>query len=308
MLAYNMKKNVFITGAGGCVGHYLFDLLVNNPDYQLILLVRSPQKLKFNPAIFSNVRIIHDELKNIKEYDNLLREVDYLIHVAAGWGETEANYNYTIDLFNLLDPNRVKKVICFSTASILGENNKVFDKVDEIGTSYVRGKYLCYKKLPELKIYDRIITLFPTWVLGGDDKHPYSHASMGIKQATKWLWLLRFLSTDVSFHFIHAYDIAQMVNYLLGNDVRQKEFVLGNPLITADQFIKEMCACFSKNIYFRIRISPDLVSLVLRKRLSAWDKYCLGKKHFEYDVVSPQNFGLKSQYSTVKSVVLDAIK
>ncbi len=301
-----MKKNVFFTGASGCVGHYIFDLLVANPDYHLYLLVRNPQKLMFDPASYSNVTVIRDDLQHIASHADLLRSTDYLVHVAAGWGETEANYNYTLNLFNLLDPKRCKKVVYFSTASLLTSENKLLENAGEIGTSYIRGKYLCYKRLPELKIHDRIITLFPTWVLGGDAKHPYSHATLGIRNAIKWLWFLRFFSADVSFHFIHAQDIAFIVDYLLKNDIKESNLVLGNALITADQFIKEMCDYINRRVYFRMRISPRLVDFLFRSKLSAWDKYCLNKRHFEYKVTNPQTFRITPQFATVASM-LDAM-
>ncbi|MFH1684050.1 MAG: NAD(P)-dependent oxidoreductase [Candidatus Margulisiibacteriota bacterium] len=301
-----MRSNIFITGVTGCVGHYIFDLLVSNPDYQLFLLVRDPKRLKRDLSKYSNVKIIQDDLSNIKNHAEVLKQMDYVIHSAAGWGNTETNYDYSLDLFNALDHGRVKKLIYLSTASILDSNNKPNPEVDKIGTGYIVSKYRMFKELPKLAAYDKIITLFPTWVLGGDDTHPYSHAMEGILGAIKWLWLLRFFTFDLSFHFIHAHDIALIVNHLLKNEVKDKELVLGNPLISADQLIKEICAYFNKKIYWQIKITQGFVKTMLNifgKKISEWDKYCLEKVKFEHDVVSAKTFGLKTEKDTISGVL-----
>ncbi len=291
-------KKVFITGASGCVGHYVVDQLIKNPDYQLYLLVRNPAKLMFDYKAFPNITLIRNDMRNIEEQEELLKEIDFVVHIAAGWGDTETNYDYTYQFFELLDPNKCQKVIYFSTASILASDGQPIEAIEKMDASYVRGKYLLRKNMKQLPIYNKIITLYPTWVLGGDAKHPYSHALQGIIAAKKWLWLLRFFTVDVSFHFIHAYDMAQMVSFLLENDTDRKEMILGNKLITATELINELCGIFKKKTYFKIRISPKLVKFLFGRRLSDWDRYCLGKRHFQYNTVNVQN----PKYPTIESI------
>ncbi|MFH1576887.1 MAG: NAD(P)-dependent oxidoreductase [Candidatus Margulisiibacteriota bacterium] len=301
-----MKSNVFITGITGCVGHYVFDLLVKNPEYELYLLVRDPQRLKRDLSKYPNVKIIQDDLSNIKKHEELLKQMDCVMHAAAGWGNSETNYDYTLDLLESLNPDRIKKIIYFSTASILDSNNRPMQQAEQFGTCYIESKYRMFKKLPELPVYNKIITLFPTWVLGGDADHPYSHAMEGIVGAGKWLWLLRFFSFELSFHFIHAADIALIVDYLLGNDGAKKEYVLGNALISADELINEICAYHHKKIYFRLRISAEFVkaaAALSRKNLNEWDRYCLDKKKFQHQVVSAESFGLASQNKTIPNIL-----
>ena len=93
-------KKIFITGISGCVGHYLFDQLVKEPNYHLYLLVRNPDKMLRKLSDYPNVTVIKDEMRNINQYADVLREMDYVVHLAAGWGESEANYDYTIDFFS----------------------------------------------------------------------------------------------------------------------------------------------------------------------------------------------------------------
>lgn len=302
-----MKKNIFITGISGCIGHYLFDVLAFNPEYHLYLLVRNPAKLKFNPQAFSNVTLIEDRIENIEKYSELLREMDYVVHLATGWGGTEVGYEYSLVFFKLLHPERCQKVIYFSTASILDSEGKLFEEAEKIGTSYIKAKARFQRELPQLKIYPKVITLFPTWVLGGDENHPYSHASLGIGRALKWLWLLRFFKLDLSFHFIHARDIALITKYLLENEVEGSSFILGNPAITAAEFIKEVCRFFNKKVYFQINLSPSIkaVAWLFKGSLSPWDTYSLQRKNYQYKVVDASTFGIKSDYQSLAGILKD---
>lgn len=301
-------KNIFVTGISGVVGHYLFDYLKENQDYQFYFLVRNPKKLAFNPQDFKNVKIIHDVFENIGNYKDLLKEMDYFVHLAADWVSAKGNYDHTVTMLEAFDPNCLKKGIYFSTASILDQNNQTLEAAGKYGTPYIQGKYLLHQKLPQLKIASKVITLFPTWVIGGDSLHPYSHAAQGILSMKKWLWLLRFFSLNVRYHYIHAKDIAMITNHLLENDVTKQEFVLGNPAISVNDFIKEACEYFQKRVYFQIPVSPQFiykVTQLLRRKLPAWDAYCLNNPDQLHQTVNPESFGLTSNYKTVEQILID---
>jgi nucleoside-diphosphate-sugar epimerase len=236
--------------------------------------------------------------------------MDSVIHLAADWGGHEGNLDYSLALFNLLDPAQCKKVIYFSTASILDPENRPMPEAEKLGTHYIRGKYLFYRKLPELRIFPSVITLFPTWVLGGDRQHPYSHASAGILELRKWLWLIRFLTVDASFHFIHARDIANIVRYLLENETREKEFVLGNPAVTASRFLKEVCSFFKQPVYFQVPVPLLLVRILAflsGNRLHSWDLFCFKKRYFVHRAVSAEYFGLSSELRSAAQILGQAV-
>ena len=299
-------KNIFITGVSGCVGHYVIDVLASNPEYRLYLLVRDPRKLKFDPATFSNVSVIQDDLKNIEKHAELLKQMDGVVHAAAEWCGHESNLDYSLALFNLLDPDKCRKVIYLSTASILGPDGKPLKEAETTGTHYIRSKYQFHKKLPDLKIYPRVTTLFLTWVLGGDAKHPYSHASAGIKEIKKWLWLIRFFTVDASFHFIHARDVAAITKHLLENEVKEKEYVLGNAPVTAGEFIRETCRFYGQKVYFQIPISLPLVqalAFLTGRKLHPWDLYCFKRRHFTYRAVNAETFGIPSDLQKIQKVL-----
>ncbi|MDD4178620.1 MAG: NAD(P)-dependent oxidoreductase [Candidatus Margulisbacteria bacterium] len=301
-----MATNIFITGASGCVGHYLFDALVNNPEYSLYLLVRDPSKLRYDSAAFANVKVIQEDLRNIENLAAIIKEMDYIIHVAAAWGSAAENYEWTLDLFRALDPERCQKVIYFSTASILGPDGQPTAKAETCGTHYIRSKYRLHKNLPSLKIYPKVTTIFPTWVLGGDNRHPYSHATQGIMDLKKWLPLISLFTIDASFHYIHARDLALITGYLLDHEIKEKELIVGNAPTTASQFLRAVCAYYHVPVYFQLPISLPLVKGLARMtghQLAPWDIYCFEQRHFVFKTVNAATFGLSDNLSTIGQIL-----
>jgi len=299
-------KKILITGAAGCVGHYVCDLFINNPDFHLYLLVRNLKKLKFDPKTISNLTIIHDDLKNIANHKAVVKDMDYVIHIAADWGGNEGNFDYSLDLFKMLDPRHCQKVIYFSTASILDQDNQPAQEAEKFGTHYIRSKYRLLRELPKLPIYPRIKTLYPTWVLGGDKNHPYSHAAQGIVDLEKWLWLLRFFTLDTKFHFIHARDLALLAKYLLQNEVKENSFVAGNKPYSASEFLREICAYFQVPVYFQASIPLSAIrtlAFLSGHKLHPWDNYCLERKYFTYKTVNTATFGLPTDLSSVPQIL-----
>ncbi|MEJ1931900.1 NAD(P)-dependent oxidoreductase, partial [Nostoc sp. NIES-2111] len=216
----------------------------------------------------------------------------------------------TIELLNLLDPDRCEQVIYFSTASVLDSHNQPLQEAGEIGTDYIRSKYECLQKISQLGIAPKITTVFPTLVLGGDAKKPYSHLTSGIPEVTKYINLIRFLQADGSFHFIHGKDIASVVKYLIVNPPQEatpRKLVLGQKRLTANQAIEEVCNYLGKNIYFRIPLSISLANLIIavfRIQMAAWDRFCMNYRHFTYEtVINPGSFGLPNYCATMSDVL-----
>lgn len=298
-------KNILIAGGAGCVGHYLYDILSKNPEYELFLFVRDPKKIMFEYKTRKNVHVIEDDIKNASKYRETTSKTDYLINLTADWGLVTGNLNYNIELLNSLNPDRVQKVIYFSTASILSSDGKVNKETLDYGTPYIKGKYLMHQKLQGMPLYDKTITVFPTWVLGGDSKHPYSHASTAIKDSTKWLWLLRFFGVDIKFHFIHAKDIAAIVDHLLKSPVKNGEYILGNTAISADEIIDKACEYFKIKRYFKVPVTENFIrksAKLLRKELTPWDDYCLKNREQVYSCVNTGTFGIRSDLDTTEKI------
>jgi nucleoside-diphosphate-sugar epimerase len=295
-------KRTFVTGASGCIGHYIAESLIQETDRELYLLVRNPDKLGFDWKARPGIHILQGDLREIEQFGDLLKTMDSAILAATAWGGTQevfdVNVIKTIRLMNLLDPSKCEQVIYFSTASILGRNNQLLKEAGELGTDYIRSKYDCLNRLSKLAIAPQITTLFPTLVLGGEENKPYSHLSSGLPEVFKWLDLIRFFAVDGSFHFIHGRDIAQVVRHLLDcpPETPQRQFVLGNPQITVNEAIEQSCTYLNKKIYFRLPLYPWLAEFFIflfRVQMAAWDRFCMRYRHFTYqNPINPATFNL----------------
>ena len=161
-----------------------------------------------------------------------------------------------------------------------------------------------------MAIAPRITVLYPTLVFGGDGRKPYSHLSGGLTDVTKWIDLIRWFRADGSFHFLHAQDIATVVRHLVdhppGAD-ESRQIVLGNPRLTANEAIAQVCAYLHKRIYFRLPLSPQLADLFIalfKIQMEPWDRFCLKYRHFTYEnPVSPATFGLQPYCPTIADLL-----
>lgn len=320
-------KRIFVTGASGCIGHYITEALIQETEHELYLLVRNPDKLGFNYDARPGVTIIQADLREIEYLGDLLKTMDVAILAAAAWGGSaeafDINVAKTIRLLELLDPDVCQQVIYFSTASILNRQNQLLKEAGQLGSDYIRSKYHCLQRLEKLAIAPQITVLFPTLVLGGDGNKPHSHLSSGMPDVVKWVDLIRWFKADGSFHFIHAFDIAQVVLYLIEHplvensqesnlaedteEISPEYLVLGNQRVTVNQTVTEICAYLDKKIYFRLPLYFWLANFfiaVFRIEMSAWDRFSLNYRHFTHqNPINPGSLGLRTYCATVADVL-----
>ncbi len=303
-------QSIFMTGASGSVGHYLVDILA--PDYQLYLLVRNRAKLRFDPDKYPNVKIIDGDLDSIPLHSEILSRVEYCIHVATAWGgegTERINVDRVHQMFDLLNPAILLRVIYFSTASILGRGNVLLPDVAKYGTDYIKTKYKCYTKLPNSKIYNRIVTVFPTVIFGGDLQHPATFPSEGINTIRRFSWLIGRINLEgIFFHFIHAQDIARIVRYLLEKPEVEKNYVLGNSPVSFSEFTKRAVGYFGRKINWQFKLSPAGICRLgafLGVKISAWDRFCANYKDFRYQTINCASLGLPSDYSSLEEIMAD---
>ncbi|WP_071192539.1 NAD(P)-dependent oxidoreductase [Trichormus sp. NMC-1] len=307
------KKRILITGASGCIGHYISEALIENTNHELYLLVRNPNKLQVDTTARPGITILQGDMQEISKFSNLLKTIDIAVLTATSWGGEgifDINVFKTLELMSLLNPERCQQVIYFSTASVLDYNNQPLKEAGEIGTDYIRSKYDCLHKIEKLAIFPKITTVFPTIVLGGDDNKPYSAVTTGIPEVTKYIDIIRFLQADGSFHFIHGRDIATVVQYLIDYPPQKEEprrFVLGQSLLTANQAIEEVCAYLNKKIYFRIPLSLGLANVIIKLfniQMAAWDRFCMNYRHFSYaNAINPSSFNLPNYCANMADVL-----
>lgn len=315
-------KRIFITGASGCIGHYMIESLIEHTNHELYLLVRNPDKLQFDYESCSRIHLLVGDMSRIEEYsDLLLKDINIAILAATAWGGRGETYDInvvkTLALINMLNPKICERIIYFSTASILDRNNQLLLSASQFGHDYIRTKYQCFSQLAHQGIANKIIAVFPTLVFGGEKDKPYSHLSAGIADVTKWIGLIRWFSLDGSFHYIHARDIAGVITYLVENPDYSPHpeetstevdcLVLGNPAISVDRAIAEISSYFHKRVYLRIPLYIWLTNIfikVFRIQMDSWSRFSLDYRHFTYtNPVTPASFGMKNHCSTVEELM-----
>ncbi|PLZ48294.1 NAD(P)H-binding protein, partial [Fischerella thermalis] len=80
------KKRIFVTGASGCIGHYLSEALIKETDHELYLLVRNPEKLKIDTQVRPDVTVLQGDMQRIQHFADLLKTIDVAVLTATAWG------------------------------------------------------------------------------------------------------------------------------------------------------------------------------------------------------------------------------
>ncbi len=309
-----LAQRIFMTGASGCIGHYLVDTLLRETPHELFLLVRNPEKLLFPWQNNLRIHVLQGDIRQVDAYQELLATMDTAVLAATSWGGAPEIYDINVTanhhVMKLLEGDRCQQILYFSTASILDRHHQPLPEAGTLGTDYIRSKYQCYTKLPELATYPKITTVFPTLVFGGEADKPYSHISAGIQDAVRWMMLIRFLRADGSFHFAHAQDIAKVVTHLINHPPQPgepRQVVIGNPALTVDQAVEQICQYVGLPIFFRIPLSQwlaDRIIDVFNIRMAEWDRFCLNYRHFEYEnPIHPAVLGLEPVCPTLADLM-----
>ncbi|GEM_PF-404516 len=308
------KSKLFITGITGAVGSYFADYLINS-EYEVYALLTKPDRLALEAREASNFHILNGYLEDIMDFKSILEDCEYIIHLAANWvdpnlPDCSMNNQQTQVLFSLANPKKIKRILYFSTASIIGRDNCLLPEARKYGSGYITSKYDAYLALQESLIKDKIVIIFPTMVISGDKKHRYSHIGEGLFDAKKYLKWVRFLSINGTFHFIHADDIARMSMHLLKQESCKPEYVFGNKQQKIDDSINEIAKFFGYKNWFKIPIPTNFIiylAELLRFKIDPYGKFCLQYKHFTYDTVNSESFGLESNYDSWTKI-MDSIE
>ncbi len=304
---------VLVTGASGCIGHYICEALIQQTDHELFLIVRDPSKLKVDVTVRSGIHVLTANLRDLLPLQELLQTINQAVLTATAWGDPtetfELNVTKTVELIQHLDPQVCQQILYFSTASILSREQELLPQAKDIGTDYIRTKYQCFEQLQQLGSIPKVVTVFPTLVFGGDQSKPQSHLSGGLPEVLRWATLLRFFKMEGSFHFIHGRDIAQVICHLVQHPevAPSDQLVLGNRSMTVNEFIEAVCEFSNKSSSFKINLSPMLTHLIIKLfniQMADWDRFCLDYRHFSYpDPISPATFGLGNYCSRLEELL-----
>ena len=319
---------ILITGASGCVGQHIAQLLYRETDAQLLLWLRDPSKLKAVPANDPRIDLLVGDLRDVETHRAVIASATRIIHTATAWGDPERAHQVNVvavkEMLAATNPAVLEQVIYFSTASILNRNLELLPEAAEFGTEYIQTKALCLQQLEAHPLAARIVAVFPTLVFGGrvdgSDPFPTSYLTAGLVEATRWLWLARFLRADASFHFIHAADIARVCAHLASNPHRPnpepgqgpvRRLVLGQAPVTVNDTVASLCRWRRTwrppfGIDLQGWLIEGLIKL-LRIEVNAWDRFSIRQRHFVHDPVSPpERFGMVSHAPTLEAVFEDA--
>ena len=296
------RKRILLTGATGSIGHAITRELIERTDHELILLVRDPDRVRSDPQARPGIRIVKGNLQRIEGFENNLDGVEVAILAAAVWGGPEThpiNVDATLELIERLGRSGCKRILYFSTASILDREHRLLEDANRFGTDYIRSKFQCLRRIEEGRWAERVTSIFPTLVLANEPEGPVSHFSNLLATGSRYMWLIRFFRAEGSFHFIHARDVASVVRHLVDHPEAaggRRRLVLGNPAIHLNEAVEQCCRRLGKRIYFRIPLFFTLARFfvwMFRIQLTPWDRYCMGLHHFTYrDPVSPAVFDL----------------
>ncbi len=322
------SSRILITGASGCVGQHIAQLLYRETDAQLLLWLRDPAKLKAVPANDPRIELLVGDLRDVAPHREAIASAHRIIHTATAWGDPERAHQVNVvavkEMLAATNPAVLEQVIYFSTASILDRNLQLLPEAAEFGTEYIQTKALCLQQLETHPLAERIVAVFPTLVFGGrvdgEGPFPTSYLTAGLAEAARWLWLARFLRADASFHFIHAADIARVCAHLATNPHRPnpepnqgpvRRLVLGQAPVTVNGTVASLCR------WRRTWLPPIGVDLqgwlieglikLLRIEVNAWDRFSIRQRHFVHEPVSPpERFGMVSHAPTLEAVFADA--
>ena len=302
----------FITGASGCIGHYLLENLLESTDAHLDCLIREKAKLHKRYHKHPRITMHKGKLDDIKAQESVVKNCDILIHIATAWNDDpysmEINYHKTLDLIKYASKGKCKKIIYYSTASILSGNNKANPDALEYGPMYIKSKYRAHEAIKKMQNTPPIYTVFLTLVMGGRFDIPYSHISGGIKDNQKYLKIARFFSAKGTFNFMHGKDIALITTHLILHDQKHNEFVLGQEKISVKHAIKEISHACGNRVYFQFPLNNAFIvklAKLLGVKFDPWGEYCAMHHNQSYFVSKPEDFNKKSYFPTLNDAVKD---
>ena len=319
---------ILITGASGCVGQHIADLLYRETDAQLLLWLRDPAKLTAVPSDDPRITLLVGDLRDPEPHRALIASATRIIHTATAWGDPERAQQVNVvavkQMLAAADPAVLEQVVYFSTASILNRDLELLPEAMAYGTEYIQTKAQCLEQLEQHPLATRIVAVFPTLVFGGrvdgGGRFPTSYLTAGLQEGTKWLWLAKWLRADASFHFIHAADIARVCVHLATHPHQAnpelgqgsvRRLVLGQPAVSVNETVGRLCRWRRSwlppvGIDLQGWLIEGLIKL-LRIEVNAWDRFSIRQRHFIHEPISPpERFGLVSHAPTLEAVFEDA--
>lgn len=137
-----MTKRILITGGGGFIGSNLTDFLINRFNHEVVVYDNLDHQVhgencNVPDSLNKKAKFIHGSVNNYNKFEELVKENDIVVHLAAKVGVTQSMYQineYTdnnilgiANLFNILvnTEHNVKKVVIASSNTVYGEGKSL---------------------------------------------------------------------------------------------------------------------------------------------------------------------------------------
>lgn len=302
---------VFITGGSGCVGHYLVREFLADPNTEIVLLLRTPEKLTLPENAGDRVTILQGDLTDGAGLLQGQGRFDLGVLAATAWGGPRT-FDITVDanlaLADQLIADGCDRIIYFATASVMSRDLQLIEEARDHGTAYIRAKHKLVSTIETRADAARIIGFFPTVIFGGGEapvNAPRSHLVRMLFENKRWLPLLRRLSANGRLHLIHPADIARLTVHYATEETGETpaRIVLGNAPNTVDELIAAVATATGRRHRPLFRVTEQRVEFVaklLRLKMTPWDFYNARNTDQSYpSAVKPSDFGLPMEMTDI---------
>ncbi len=97
-----MKPTLFITGAGGFVGNHLLAKLDASKYRNIYCLTRRRENVDLPEPVPGNIEVIEGDLLNSSSYEQVLKETDTVIHMAAATGKVKPGEYFKVNSYGTM--------------------------------------------------------------------------------------------------------------------------------------------------------------------------------------------------------------
>lgn len=297
---------ILLTGASGCVGSYALEQL--SQHHEVLALTRHPERVRRRIAA-GKVTLIEGDLEMLlREHRSLLATVEHCVHPATVWGGDDifrVNVKQTLALCRALSPQRCRGIHYFSTASLLNAEHQVFTQTFTQGTDYIRSKACAHQAISQFSSVP-VHIYYPTVIFGGSPEHGHTPVSEFLPQLKRHLRWVKWLQAEAYFHWIHARDIARILDFRIQKNAPAEAIVLGNPAYSVRQLQQELLAYYHQSpapVQLKLeRLLPVLLPL-LAQRMSPWDRFSLHHRHLRYRTIHSQSYGLPAVATRIRDLL-----
>lgn len=313
-------KKAFVTGITGFLGANIVLKLLQD-GYFVIALVR--KKSSYLGEENKNLKLIEGDLfSDVSEY---LKNVDYVIHVAAETRQNlihyndykSINYDATIHLFSQSVAARVKKFVFVSSANTLGfgslndlGNENCHQKYPFTHSFYAKSKLEAENFLLKNNKTTGVIIVNPTFMIGAYDYKPSSG------KIIFWVWRKKIVFYPKGGKsFVHVEDVSNGILKALEKGKNGEKYILTNENLKYGEFFEKINKIVRQN---PVMIPIPNFSLTLlgftgdflrffkiKTNLSSANMKALQIDNFYSNKKSVSVFGIK--YQSIEKAIEDAL-